>query len=154
LNYTIDASVFVAATREQEKNFAISRELVDRFEHQSNQSLDVYCPTLILPECAAAIARSSSSRKTAEEIVTLLQNMEGLRLVGLDATLGTRAARIAIEQKLRGADAVYLTVAQAFDATLITWDSEMLERGAKVVQTMTPAQWLEQAKTSEENESK
>jgi hypothetical protein len=33
-------------------------------------------------------------------------------------------------------------VAEAFDATLLTWDTEMLERAPAVVSTMTPADWL------------
>lgn len=70
--------------------------------------------------------------------------MAGLRLVPFDTPLAEHAARIAIEHRLRGADAVYTAVAQLFGATLITWDGEMLERGGKIVPTMTPAQWLEQ----------
>ena len=35
-----------------------------------------------------------------------------------------------------------VAVAEAFDATLLTWDTEMLERSPDVVPTMTPADWL------------
>ncbi len=147
MNYTIDASVFVSATREEEENFAISREFVRRFE---SRSLEKFCPTLILAECAAAIARASNDQKAAQELVALVENMVGLHLVALDAPLVQRAAQIAIEHRLRGADAVYAAVAQLFDATLITWDNEMLERGAKVVHVMTPTQWLGQNEARQE----
>ncbi len=30
------------------------------------------------------------------------------------------------------------------NATLITWDAELLQRGAAIVQTLTPQMWLEQ----------
>ena len=38
---------------------------------------------------------------------------------------------------------MYVAVADAFDAVLITWDAEMLERGSKAVRTVTPLHWLE-----------
>ena len=44
--------------------------------------------------------------------------------VPLDQTLAQRAAEIAIENRLRGADAVYAAVAEDFDAVLISWDEE------------------------------
>ena len=117
MNYTIDASVFVSASREQEENFSISREFVRQFENQTHSK---FCPTLILAECAAAIARASNDPNAAQELITLLENMAGLHLVALDVSLAQRAARIAIEHRLRGADSVYTAVAQLLDATLIT----------------------------------
>ncbi len=149
MNYTIDASVFVSSMRHEEEGFSISRELVHQFEQHA---LNAFCPVLILPECAAAVTRATDDRTSANEIVTLLENMTGLYFVALDIDLAKSAARIAAEQRLRGADAIYVAVAQAFDAKLITWDTEMLERGARVVQTMTPARWLEQNKASQEKE--
>jgi hypothetical protein len=38
---------------------------------------------------------------------------------------------------------VYVAVADAFDAVLITWDAEMLERGSEAVNTVTSSGWLE-----------
>ena len=51
--------------------------------------------------------------------------------------------------RLRGADSVYIAVAEAFDAALITWDTEMLERGSDVVETRTPAQWMKEQEIGE-----
>jgi predicted nucleic acid-binding protein len=39
-------------------------------------------------------------------------------------------------------DAVYVAVAEAMGATLITWDDEMLARGAAKVPALTPSQWI------------
>jgi predicted nucleic acid-binding protein len=50
--------------------------------------------------------------------------------------------QVATHHRLRGADSVYVAVAEAANATLITWDDEMLERGAGVVTTLTPLQWI------------
>jgi predicted nucleic acid-binding protein len=53
-----------------------------------------------------------------------------------------RAAEIAANHFLRGADALYVQLADETGATLITWDHEMLARAADVVPTMTPSDWL------------
>jgi predicted nucleic acid-binding protein len=65
-----------------------------------------------------------------------------LGLVLIDDALADRAAEIAITCRLKGADSVYVAVAEAVGATVITWDTEMLVRAAAVVPTMTPADWL------------
>jgi predicted nucleic acid-binding protein len=63
--------------------------------------------------------------------------------VPLSLSLAIRSAEIAIENRLRGADAVYVAVAEYFDAILISWDEEMLRRSPDLLLTMTPDQWLD-----------
>lgn len=45
--------------------------------------------------------------------------------------------------RLRAADSIYVAVAETFNATLITWDAEMLQRSPAVVPTLTPMEWVE-----------
>ena len=78
----------------------------------------------------------------AEELVALIAGFPGLRLVSLDAPLAHQAVQVATYHRLRGADSVYVAVANAANAILITWDNEMLDRGAGVVATRTPLQWM------------
>jgi predicted nucleic acid-binding protein len=137
MRWTIDASVFVSSARSDESSYLISRNFL-----RSVQSLEVYCPTLALAECAAAIARQTGNPSLAEELVAILEDFPGMNLIPLDLTLARKAAKIAILHRLRGADAVYVAVAEAFGATLITWDREMLSRCPSVVATMTPESWL------------
>lgn len=125
MNYTLDASVFVASARSLEAVYATSREFLRKIRAQS---VDLFCPHLILPECAAAIARPTGDAALAAEVVTLIEGFPGLHLVALGAPLARRAAQIAALYRLRGADAVYIAVAEAFNATLVTWDLEMAER--------------------------
>jgi predicted nucleic acid-binding protein len=63
----------------------------------------------------------------------------------MDLFLALRATDIAIENRLRGADAVYAAVAEDFDAVLVSWDEEMLERCPESVIVMSPEKWLENA---------
>jgi len=62
--------------------------------------------------------------------------------------LARATARLAASHRLRGADAVYLAVADLTKATLVSWDREMLERGAGAVETLDPSEWLKRYKTA------
>ncbi len=139
MNYTVDASVFVAAARAGESYYALSLNFLERIKQQEAKT---FCPTLVLPECSAAVARSTGDETLAEELVALIETFPGLHLVPLSQPLARRAARIAAVHHLRGADAVYVAVAKDFGAMLVTWDQEMLERSADFVQTATPEECL------------
>jgi len=139
VNCTIDSSVFVAVARPEETHYAASRMFL---QQARARALMLFCPTLVLPECAAAIARPTGEPALAEELSALIESFPGLRLVSIELPLARRASQIAAVHRLRGADSVYVAVAQAFDAALVTWDAEMLERGRGVVPTATPSDWM------------
>lgn len=141
MNCTIDASVFVAAARAPEAHHAASLEFLRLVEEQTG---NLFCPTLVLAECSAAIARQTNRPILAERTVTLIERFPNLLLAPLDISLARRAAQIAMTHRLRGADSVYVAVAETFNATLITWDGEMLQRSPAVVPTLTPMEWVEQ----------
>ena len=140
MNFVVDASVFVAASRTDEVHYLASREFLQQVR---DQVCNVFCPTLVLPECAAAVARPTASDSLAEELVSLIEAFPGLQLVPVDLTLARRAAQVASDHRLRGADSVSVTVAETIDAVLVAWDAEMVERGADVVVTMTPLEWTQ-----------
>ncbi len=52
------------------------------------------------------------------------------------------SVQTALTCRLRGANAVYVAVAQEFGTTVVTWDAEMLARGTQTVSVMTPTDWL------------
>ena len=140
MNLTVDASVFVAASKSDEVHYPASHQFL---QHVRAQRCTLYCPTLLLPECAAAIARPTADARLAEELVSLIESFPRLQLIPLDLPLAHRAVQVARDHRLRGADSVYVSVAETFDSDLIAWDTEMLERGTDVVTTMTPLEWLE-----------
>ena len=143
---TVDASVFVAAARTEEAHNLASRRFLLRVQAQGT---NLFCPILVLPECAAAVARSTGDPTLGEELVALIEAIPGLHLINLDPPLAHRAVQIATYYHLRGADSVYIAVAEAFNAVLIALDVEMLERGADVVTTMTPLQWMGEQETTD-----
>ncbi|MBM4033145.1 MAG: type II toxin-antitoxin system VapC family toxin [Planctomycetes bacterium] len=141
MNLTVDASVFVAAARDVEPHHAESLA----FLHELHVgALRVSCPTIVLPESAAAIARRTGDDALTDEAVELILSLAGLQLLVVDFPLAERAVELAKAHRLRGADAIYVAVADASKATLVAWDSEMLVRGGNAVPTMTPSTWLAQ----------
>jgi predicted nucleic acid-binding protein len=138
---TIDASVWVSAESPREPAHAASRALVD---HIAAQSIPLFMPTLVLAEVAGAIRRSSGDPVLAVDYVTVLLAATGIRWVSLDETMATRAAALAAQQALRGADAVYAAVAAVNGCTLVSLDREHLTRLPPVVATLNPADALAQ----------
>jgi antitoxin (DNA-binding transcriptional repressor) of toxin-antitoxin stability system len=71
---------------------------------------------------ASVIAGQTSDRYLAMELVSMIEDFPGIKLISLDLSMARRAAQ----------------VADAFDAALISWDQEMLKRCPAAVATMTP----------------
>lgn len=104
----------------------------------------MFSPTLLLPECAAAIARPTADARLAGELISLIETFPRLQLIALDLPLAHRAVQVAKNHRLRGSDAVYVSVAETFNSKLIAWDAEMLALGTDVVTTMTPLEWMKE----------
>ena len=140
MSLVVDASVFVTSARTTEENYATSRRFLS-LAAAGGES--VSAPILALPECAGAIGRLTGSHSKARRMVLLLKRIPALQFAPVSEELAEAAAEVAGICRLRGSDSCYVALAADLGATLITWDGEMLERGAAVVTTQTPAQWLQ-----------
>ena len=136
---TLDANVFVSGLTPSYSSFPDSLALLTRIR---TERLSVFCPSLVLPECAGAVIRPTGRLTLAHRALAFVQTLPEIEIVDLTTDRARRAADIAILCRLRGADAVYAAVAQAYGTTLITWDGELLTRGIAAVPTMTPSDWL------------
>lgn len=136
---TVDANVFVSAHVRTEAHHADSDQFLNRLVQTA---VSLFCPTLVAPETAAAIARSTGDTGLTHAAVSQIDGFPYLSLIALTPDRALLAAAVAVVHRLRGADSVYVAVAQEFGTTLITWDQEMLTRGASTVAVMTPSDWL------------
>ena len=133
--YVVDASVFISRLVPGDKNYIPSQ---DWFRLVRTQGSLMYSPNLLLPEVAGPISRLVDST-TASWAVAALGRMRRLRLVRLDGRLARRAAQLAGDLRLRGADSVYVAVAHLLGMALVTWDSEQQTRGIGAVAVRSPA---------------
>jgi predicted nucleic acid-binding protein len=136
---TIDASVFISAALPDEAESDQSERFL---EFVARQELPVICPTLLIPEVAAAIARRKDDAAAAMELVETLPALLSLTWLALDGESAREAARLAAGHRLRGADAVYVAAAKTHGAVLVTLDREQLNRAKGIVDTQTPAEYM------------
>ena len=137
----IDASVWVAAFLARDVHHPDAVVLLRRVVEEG---LMVATPLLALSEVAGAIARQTDDSELAEKITVFLHAQSWIQFVPLTDDLAIEAATAAAQQRLRGADAVYVALAAQRALTLITQDREMLERTKEIVTSVTPTAWLKQ----------
>ena len=137
--YTIDASVHVSALNPAEADSATSQAFLAMVRRHR---VPLFCPTLLLVEVAAAVARTFDDTDRAVALAAALRGLPNQTLALLDEALADRAVALAATARLRGADAVYAAVAQQYGTTLITLDRQQLERLPPLVSTALPADVL------------
>ncbi|MBL8201635.1 MAG: PIN domain-containing protein [Chromatiales bacterium] len=138
----IDASVWVAALLARDLHH---REASRFLKLLVADGTTVSAPALALPEVAGAIARQTDDPGVAARAVSFLRRQDWVHVAALDDALAASAASLAAQQRLRGADAVYLALAIHDTTPLITLDAEMLKRAPEGVRVFTPGGWLAQA---------
>jgi predicted nucleic acid-binding protein len=144
--YTIDASVHVSALNPAEADSTTSQVFLALVRQHG---LPLFCPTLLLVEVAAAVARAFDDTDRAMALAHALRGLPNQTLVPLDEDLADRAVALAATARLRGADAVYAAVAQQYGTTLITLDRQQLDRLPPLVSTARPADVLSEMEASD-----
>jgi len=137
--FTIDASVFVNAFHAHEPGHAESAAFLAALYERDDP---IIVPTLLLAEIASAVARFTDNTDVALGYLDVLTTLPNVALMSLSRALAKQAATIAARQRVRGADAVYLSVAQRYATTMVSCDAEQLTRGSRIVVCKTPEQAL------------
>ncbi len=131
----VDASVYVSLINTHEEAHAESwawlREVYPACE-------EIVAPTILLTEVAAAISRGLDERALAWRAVQQILSGNVVELVPVATPMAERAADIAIDHRIRGADALYVALAEHRSHELVTLDRQQLERGAAVIPTRRP----------------
>jgi predicted nucleic acid-binding protein len=70
--------------------------------------------------------------------VRLLSRLPALRIIAVDSELTEAAARLAGDQRFRGADSVYVALAKQLSLPLVTWDLEQASRASEVIHAGAP----------------
>ena len=136
----VDASVWVAMFRDNDVHHGASVAFLDA---AVAKQADLQIPNLALAEIAGVFARQTGQSRLATRTVRAVLAIPRLQRHGLNDALADRAAALAARCRLRGADAVYVALAEALAETLITLDQEILDRSSVVVRSVTPAAWVQ-----------
>lgn len=108
-------------------------------QSQVEAGTDLIAPYLLLSEATGAITRRTNNVDLGRAVWRYIEIRLGISLLILDAAQWAKSAELAIELQLKGADAVYVAVAEYYKAPLITWDIEQRDRGGQRVTTLSPA---------------
>ena len=90
-------------------------------------------PMLLLAEVCGAISRRTRAPAEGLRSMSVLQRFRGLELVSMENAFVERAAVLAAECGLRGADSVYVALAERMNLPLASLDSEQITRAAGIV---------------------
>ena len=135
----VDASVWVSLFIPHDAHHAASRLWLREHSAAGNPAI---APIILLAEIGGAIARRTGDSALGWQSVQQVQRVPGLRLVAINRKLGLLAATIAANGRLRGADTLYLAVAEQLNIPLISWDSEQLAHAARSGTSYTPQDLL------------
>lgn len=129
----------------------VSIFLKDRYYEDSSgawskilrQDYNVVCPNIVLVEVAGAIYRNISRegkiQEKARKYIKSLQNTKIIKFVDIDKQVIDRVIAKASEEKLRGMDSLYVSVASIHNCSLVTLDKEQLKIGA--INTLRPSEF-------------
>ena len=137
--FTVDASVHINAMNPAEEGSAHSQAFLEQLHARP---WPVFSPMLLLVEVAAAIARAKNDAAQGVAMAQAVRGLPGQVWVTLDDSLTDEAIRLAAEHRLRGADAIYASVAQRYGTTLVTRDRQQLDRLPPVLSVLTPTEAL------------
>lgn len=99
-------------------------------------------PTLILAEVGGALSRRRTKLHRISRITTQLGTLDHLHLIPVDLSIAQHAQDLAVQHRLRGADAIYTAIAILNHSILVSLDQEHLEIPDNVVRVQTPSQVL------------
>lgn len=133
---TLDASIFIAACHRHEPGHRDSVALLNALHATGTPLLE---PALLPVEVAAALGRTGTKPDQAVAFAHSLMQLPRLTLVALDEGLSRHAAELAARHRLRGADAVYVSVALLYGARLVTLDHEQERRAPAGWGVLKPA---------------
>ena len=126
----VDASIWVSRVVPQDEFHLLCKKWL---AEQRAAGTVLIAPTLLLVEVAGAISRRTGDKTLAERAVQNLVNLPALRLEEMDRILVKSASMLAANLGMRGADAIYVAVAQRLNIGLATLDEDQRNKASKVI---------------------
>jgi len=132
----LDASVWVSVLRPQDVNHNVSDRWLAEWTGAGNR---IAVPSLFLAEVSGAVSRRAGVSGLGRQVIEDILADSSIELVAIDQALAETAARQAADLLVRGADAVYVALAEKLGVPLVTWDQELVARAANVITVRIPS---------------
>lgn len=137
--WTLDTSIYVRAADPYDEQHADCQALLDALDERA---APILVPRLLLAEVAGVVRRLTRDPIRARLATDALRATPHIQLITLSDTLLDRAAELAGDYAMRGADATFVAVAAAHECTLVSLDREQRERATPIVSVATPQEAL------------
>ena len=131
----IDASIWVSFLVQQDLNYPKTHLWLTNI---ITSRVPIVAPVLLLSEVGGAIARRLNQPALGNKAVNQILSIPTLHLIAIDHPLGIKTGKLAASYKLRGADAVYVSLASELNLPLLSWDKEKISRASQIIKTYTP----------------
>jgi len=132
-NFVVDASVFVSVFAEADTHHSASRAFFHLLEEQS-KNVAVIVSAITLLETANVLSRYGRLAAVDQA----LAHARSFLLIAADQSFIEQAVPYFGLMRLKTADAVIAACAALHDATLITWDMQLLREARKITRAETP----------------
>jgi predicted nucleic acid-binding protein len=132
---TVDANVWIAVFDPTDVFHGPSTAF---FREVTKRRIPIHGPAFVGVEVACALARRLRDTAVGTHAAAEIGVQPLIRLAPLDDVLLRLALRLGLQQRLRGADALYSATARFAGAALISWDNELIQRAG----ALTPTDWL------------
>jgi predicted nucleic acid-binding protein len=135
----VDTSVFIAAVTAREPDHHGARTFL---EACTRSAVLVNVPVIWLAEFGGGLSRTGRKPNQARRFVTRFRDLDNLDVAPITLELGEAAAGIALMQRIRGCDSIYIALARSLTVPLVTLDREQQTRAPADVEVITPEQAL------------
>lgn len=133
----LDASVWVSALFPNEHNHEAGLSWLNAW---MSANLPISVPDLFAAEVASAVARRHRDPVSGLRTLADLRAEPTMDIIRLSQAAWRSAADFAAQYLIRGADAVYVALAEDLGVPLVTWDQELLNRASVAIDVRTPDQ--------------
>ena len=135
----LDPSLMITSVTKMDQNHAVATSFMRQL---GEAAVNAALPVIALPELASGLGRGQRSQPAARKLLLRFRSLPHLQLVVIDEALAALSAELALQQGLKGCDAVYVALARSLEIPLITLDREQQDRAPADVEVFTPDQAL------------
>lgn len=124
----IDSCVFVSAFCNTDPNHENGKKILEEI---IDGKIEAIIPTIAMPEVCGVIRRVTGSVEMANEVKKELEDLINSGLLKIEELTKRRmkeASDIAIRLGVKGADAIFISLAQELNAELVTFDNEIKKK--------------------------
>jgi predicted nucleic acid-binding protein len=144
-NILIDSSVYISYFLSEENTHTDSVSLWDRV-FRTDDEFRVIVPRLVWSETTSRILRKEGDPELVIVFDTMVKDSSNTEIFEFDETVQVITEMLAYTVNLKTSDLSIAACAKYANATLITWDKQLIKECSKFIDAVTPRGFLRRGK--------